>query len=201
MEKEQIKITFIGMDSSDAMRDYVLEKLSKFQNLLDKVISLEVVFTENVHNRGVATDFTIEINASVPKTGIYVQEIGENMYALIDTATDVLERRLNRYFDKTNQWEGKEPWKFIEAEAQFDGMEADEEEGAINNYSNYKPKIVSRRKLSDMRPMEEAEAVESMELSGMKQILFKSNSTGNYSMIYKIDSGGYVLVEPDEDLG
>jgi len=199
MKENQITVTFQGMDSSDAMKSYMFEKLDKFDNFMEKVISSEVIFTENVHNKGVATDFKVEIIANVPKTRIYVEEVGENMYALIDKATDVFGRRIKRYFDMLNKWEGKEPWKYLEAEAQFnetDDNNVTEESGV----TTYIPKISLRRKIDEMRPMEEAEAIEMMELSGKKQILFRNSETDKYSMIYKLDNGNYVLEEPEDEL-
>lgn len=198
MKENQIKITFHGMDSSEAMKSYILEKIGKFDNFLEKVTFIEIVFTENIHNKGIATDYKVEINAVVPRTNVFVEEIGDNMYALIDKASDVFARRLKRYFEKTNQWEGKEPWKYLEAEAQFENEEEDDDDDI--SFATYIPKISVRRKIKEMRPMEEAEAIEYMELSGSKQILFKNLATGQFSMIYKLENGSYCLEEPDEEL-
>jgi putative sigma-54 modulation protein len=48
-----------------------------------------------------------------------------------------------------------------------------------------------------MEPIQEAEAIERMELSGYDQYLFKNKNTGKISMIYRRNYGGYGLVEPE----
>jgi len=57
--------------------------------------------------------------------------------------------------------------------------------------------IVKRKVIKDMEPIQEAEAIERMELSGYDQYLFKNKNTGKISMIYRRNYGGYGLVEPE----
>ena len=81
----------------------------------------------------------------------------------------------------------------LEADAQ---LEESDVEGDI--YENYVPTIAVRKKIEDMSPLEEGEAIERMELLGYDQLLFRSKSTGKISMIYKREQGGYGLVEPED---
>ena len=72
----------------------------------------------------------------------------------------------------------------------------DEEPVIEDNYIDYVPKVVTRKKLEDMSPISEAEAIERMELAGDNQILFKNSKTSKFSMIYKNYKSQYCLVEP-----
>ena len=65
-----------------------------------------------------------------------------------------------------------------------------------DQYSDYVPTIAVRKKIQDMRPLEEGEAIERMELLGCDQLLFRNKGTGKISMVYKRVKGGYGLVEP-----
>lgn len=60
--------------------------------------------------------------------------------------------------------------------------------------------MTARRKMHEMRPMDEAEAIEFMELMGHKQLLFKNKKTDKISMVYKREVGGYGLVEPQDEV-
>jgi putative sigma-54 modulation protein len=62
----------------------------------------------------------------------------------------------------------------------------------------YIPKITKRKTMDDMTPLEEAEAIERMEMAGYDQYLFKNKSTNKISMIYRRIDGGYGLVEPKD---
>ena len=57
---------------------------------------------------------------------------------------------------------------------------------------------VTQNTIEELRPLEEAEAIELMELSGKNQLLFKSSKTSKISMVYKMPNGLYGLVEPDD---
>lgn len=196
MNIEQAQIMFSGMESSDALQSYVFEKIGKHTVFLERATSMDVRLIDNSHHKGVKTDFRIEVDVLLPKTKIHVDATGDNMYSMIDIASDMLGRRLKRYHDKFNQWEGIEPWKLEEVDV------IAEEESTVepDNYTNYVPKVTARRKMHDMRPMEEAEAIEFMELMGHKQLLFKNSKTGKISMVYKREFGGYGLVEPQEEV-
>lgn len=196
MKIEELQIKFISMDSTEAIKDYVFQKVGKYENLLEKAIKGEVILKERVHRRGVDKDFRIDINISMPKSLIIVQEAGEDLYAIIDKATDTLARRLKRYSDRLSQWEGEEPWKIVHAQEALAEFEPEEE---YEQYSDYVPKIAVHKKIEDLHPRDYAEAIEEMELKGFNQFLFK-NKKGQFAMIYKRQDGSYGLVEPADDL-
>lgn len=192
MQIEDIKINFVGMDSTDALKDYVVEKLSKFQNVLDKATHVEVFLKQAVAHRGAAGDFILNINVSVPGAVIRVEERGENMYALIDFGTDTLFTRFKRYQNKLSNWEGKESWKDIEI---ANSVLEDDYEDSEDPYLNYEPTIVARHSLENRNPMYEAEAIESMELGGQTAVLFRNAKTNKITMICKNNRGEYELTE------
>ena len=196
MFKDKIKISFVGMEPSDSLKEYIIEKLEKKKKLLKEATLIEVFFKENVHSRGVKEDFRVNITVTLPNSPIRVEESGEDMYANIDLAMDTLDRRLKRYMDKRGNWEGIKPWKVLEAEAALQAL-TQEVEGELDDYSDYVPTIAVRKSVKDIGPMEEAEAIERMELLGYDQFLFLNKATGKMSMIYRRRRGGYGLVEPE----
>jgi putative sigma-54 modulation protein len=198
MNEKNIQISFVGMEPTESLKKYVLEKLEKHERFLDKATSIEVVLKENKYSRGIDKDFRIDINIVLPQAPVRVEVVGGDMYANIDEATDILVRRLKRYTDKESYWEGKTPWKILEADAALEALrEEDEKE---DSYTDYVPKIAVRKKITDMSPIEEAEAIEKMELLGYDQLLFKNKNTGKISMVYRRTKGGYGLVEPDNGI-
>jgi len=198
MKIEDIKISFIGMEPTEALKKYCLEKISKSQHLWSEATSIEIALKEFKHSRGVKNNFRIDINIKLPNSLVRVEVTGEDMYANIDEATDTISRRLKRYHERSSYWEGVTPWRVLEADALTQEIEEDMEH---LDYTDYSPSIVVRKELEDMSPMQEAEAIEKMELSGYDQILYRDKQTGKISMIYKRKYGGYGLVEPgDTDL-
>jgi len=199
MEEKDIQVSFVGMDPTEALKKYVLEKIMKKENLFTDATSIEVFFKEFVHSKGVKHDFRVDINVKLPNTVVRVEESGSDMYANIDKGTDTLFRRLKRYNDKKEYWEGKASWKILEAQEAIRALE--EESGVeVDDYSDYIPKIAKRKIVEDMSPIEEGEAIERMELSGYDQYLFRNKSNNKICMLYKRKQGGYGLVEPKEGI-
>lgn len=199
MEEKDIQISFVGMDPTEALKKYILEKLMKKEILFTDATSIEVFFKEFVHSKGVKHDFRVDINVKLPNTVVRVEESGSDMYANIDKGTDTLFRRLKRYNDKKEYWEGKASWKILEAQEAIRALE--EESGVeVDDYSDYIPKIATRKIVEDMSPIEEGEAIERMELSGYDQYLFRNKSNNKICMLYKRKQGGYGLVEPKDGI-
>ncbi len=184
------------MEPSDALKSYLEEKITKHEELFKDISAVDVVLKENVNAKGVDKDFTLMVNVILPRAVVRVQESGEDMYAIIDKGTDILVRRLRRYYDRRSNWDGTTPWRVLEAQ---EALEIDIDE-VVESYSDYAPKISLRKKLSDLTPMPEGEAIEKMELMGDCQILFKNSATGKVSMIYTEREGSYVIVEPSDSL-
>lgn len=195
MTIEDIQITFVGMKPTQALKNYIVEKVDKYEHLWSEATGIEVVLKEYVTRRGVKDDFRVDINVKLPRSIVRVEENGENMYAIIDTATDTLARRLKRYQGKKEYWEGVTPWKVLEADAHLESVE---NQSPNDQYSDYTPTIATRKRIDDMTPLEEGEAIEKMELLGYDQFLFRNKSTGKISMLYRRFKGGYGLVEPSD---
>ncbi len=198
MLEKDIKISFVGMDPTEPLKKYILEKLSKKENLLEDATSIEVFFKQSRYTKGVDSDFRVDINVKLPETLIRVEETSSDMYVNIDNAMNVIGRRLSRYRDMRDTWSGKKPWKIVEAESELDALVEDDTE--VEEFSSYVPKIAKRKVVEDMSPLEEGEAIERMEMAGYDQYLFRSKKTGKMSMIYRRKNGGYGLVEPLEGI-
>lgn len=194
-----ITVSFVGMEPSDALRDHALEKLTKHENLLDTLTSGEIILSSGVAARGVENDFRLDVNYFLSGKKVHVEEVGKDMYAMVNTASDKLFRRLKRFNDKKRQWEGDIPWKVIEANEALDVVDEDRIVES-DSFTDYVPNVAVRKKISDMTPLEEAEAIELMELGGYNQYLFKNKSNGKICIVYRRERGGYGLVEPGDGL-
>ena len=188
-----IQIQFLGLKPTQPIKKYILEKIEKHKHLYKEATSIEVYVKENVNRRGVDSDFRIDINVVLPKSTVRVEVVGSNMYANIDQASDIMARRLKRYNDRKKYWEGSIPWRVLEADVLNEDLKEQDDE-----FSLYIPKIAVRKKVEDMSPMEEAEAIERMELWGYNQLLFRNKATGKISMVYRREKGDYGLVEPTD---
>ena len=194
MTPKDIQITFIGMEPTEALKKYTKEKIGKYEHLWKDATSIEVFLKENVKAKGVKHDFKIDINAKLPNKPIRIEEEGEDMYANIDKASDILARQLKKTEEKKKFWEIDRPWKILGI-----GKSKEDEEIEDEKHYAYIPKIKSRKELKKLERYQEQEAIERMEMSEFDQMMFRHRETGRICMAYKRKKGGYGLVELNEE--
>ncbi len=190
---EKFKITFSGMEPTESLKDYALEKFGKHEHLLELILSADIIMIENTGRKGVDKDFELSVTASVPRTRVHVDDRGEDMYALIDTVSEKFYRLLQRYRDRLDEWQGAKPWQ--ELEELTNGFKQE------TTFTAYKPKILVRRRMLDLSPMTEAEAIENMELQGWDQYMFKNGKNGRLAVVYKVNDNYGIIEEPNNVIG
>ncbi|MBN2100767.1 ribosome-associated translation inhibitor RaiA [Candidatus Dojkabacteria bacterium] len=195
MALPEIKVSGHGMEITDAIKDYVEDKISKYEKIFDIATSISVECSDNVTARGVDRDFSVEIMMHLPNVIARVEKSGPELYALVDEVTDILVRKVKKYKETKRKWEGSESWKAVEM---TEDLEPDTDIEEDRYVAAYVPKIVRRKKLEDCTPVTEAEAIERMEMLDYDSYLFKNANTGKYSMVYRRRHGGYGVVEPCE---
>jgi putative sigma-54 modulation protein len=186
MTPKDIQITFVGMEPTESLKQYCIDKVSKYKHLWKDATSIEIFLKENVPAKGVKHDFIININVHIPNKEIRIEEVGKEMYANIDKATDILARQLKKTEEKKKFWDIKRPLKILGI-----GREEDVED---DKHYAYIPKIKSRKELKKLEKYEELEAIERMEMSGFNQMMFENRDSGEICMVYKREKDGYGLV-------
>jgi putative sigma-54 modulation protein len=194
MTPKDIQITFVGMEPTEALKKYTKEKIGKYKNLWKDATSIDVYLKENIQAKGVKNDFQVNINVNIPKNTIRIEHKGEDMYANIDKATDILARQLKKTEEKRHFWELKRPLKIFGI-----GKTQEDEEIEDEKHYAYIPKIKSKKELKKLERYQEQEAIERMEMSGFNQMMFRHRETGRICMAYKREKGGYGLVELREE--
>ncbi|MDD2557460.1 MAG: ribosome-associated translation inhibitor RaiA [Desulfuromonadaceae bacterium] len=180
----QIAVTFRHMDSSDPVREYVEEKLTRVKKYIEEPIEAQAVLEVEKKIRNIAevvlTAKGVTIKASA--------EVNDDMYAAIDAVVDKIERQLKRYKEKLKDHsprKGKGRFitkTIIEAASIDDG--ADE------------PKVVTTRSFS-IKPMSVDEAVMQMDLMYKDFLVFTDDSTEDVNVIYRRKDGNYGLIVPE----
>jgi ribosomal subunit interface protein len=100
MKASDMRITFDGLETSEALKNYTIEKLEKHQNFLENAISGEAILVEEISKKGISNDFKISMNISLPGKEIHVEELGEDMYVIIDRVVNTLMRILRKRHEK-----------------------------------------------------------------------------------------------------
>lgn len=94
----QIQITGKNMQLSEAIKDYVTEKMSalnKFYN--EKIIRAEVVLGLNSDHHNKGDKFFAECKLDVPGKNLFAIKEEDSLYKAVDKIRDYLELELKKY--------------------------------------------------------------------------------------------------------
>ena len=182
------KLSGRNVDVTDAMRDYVEEKLSRLDRFSDQITDARVTLTvRDVRDAGRRN--RVEVQLNVPHGIIRAEEHHADMYAAIDRAGDVLERQLRKF--KTKYMRHRQ-----DALPQPEpGLPEADVAAGVDDVAEFRPEIV-RTKRFDVRPMSPEDAVTQMEALGHDFYVFKNMDSGGCGVVYRRRDGHYGLIEP-----
>ncbi|MHC4887471.1 MAG: ribosome hibernation-promoting factor, HPF/YfiA family [Planctomycetota bacterium] len=94
----KINITGRHFDVSDAIREYIDEKVKRLDRTFDGVSELDVLLKAD--DRSLHCEFILHIKN---KPSIVIDVADESIYAAIDLATDKAQRQLRRHKERTKE--------------------------------------------------------------------------------------------------
>ena len=159
-----------------AIKEYVIEKISKLEKYFDKANEI----TANILVKVKGFDQTIEVTIPTQNFTIRSEESAENLYAAIDLVVDKIERQIRKNKTKINKIE-----KNAVKKLNLSYIEDQEEE----------ENKITRRKTLNTKPMSEDEAILQMEMLGHDFFIFKDCSTSKVSILYKRKDNNYGIIE------
>lgn len=180
------KISGRNLEITEALRDYVSNKLSRLDRFNDNITEARVVMSVR-EARDSDRRNRIEVQINIPGEIIRAEESNSDMYAAVDRVVDVLERRLRKF--KT---------KLLKRRHDHDNVitEIPTPEDTAHEDQYVHPEIV-RSKRFEMRPMSPEDAAVNMEALGHDFYVFVNSQTSHTAVVYRRRDGHYGLIEPN----
>ena len=172
----QISVTFRQLEPTDALKNYVTDRLSKFQRYLEGPVEAHVVLGLEKFRH--LADVTIDSNGRIIKG----KEENTDMYAAIDLVMDKIDMQLKKFRDKQRGAKGDRSARTAAV------VEAEAEEAPL-------PTV--RRKQVEVSPLQVDDAIELLQSSGDDLLVFTNVASGGLNILYRRQDGNFVLVEPD----
>ncbi len=166
---------------TQAMNDYIKEKLGKLDKYLKDTDSVRANVIVKVKNHEQKVEITIPLKSYILRT----EESKEDFYAAVDKATDKLERQIRKNKTRIMSKKTKNDYDFALSEIE-----------ATDDYKEEESKIIKRKKI-DIKPMDEEEAILQMELLGHQFYVYKDSNTDKMAVIYKRNDGNYGVIESE----
>ncbi|MBW7452511.1 ribosome hibernation-promoting factor, HPF/YfiA family [Paenibacillus sepulcri] len=165
---------------TDAMRDYVVKKLSRLDRYFEEPIS-ESTVTMSVTKGKHAVEVTIPLTNAF----LRAEEKSDDMYASIDVVVDKLERQIRKHKTRINRKFRQESgikMLFKDETSPVKVLEEDDYE-------------LVRTKRFMLKPMDVEEAILQMNMVGHSFFMFANVDTKEVNVVYKRDDGKYGLLE------
>ena len=172
-----ITVTFRHVDSTESLKEYAEEKLSKIDKYFDYPIEAHIVLTAEKFRR--MADVTLNVNGAVIKA----DEETEDMYSAIDQVMDKIEIQVKRYRDKIRNRRSK-------SENQMGIGQTDETLDTVVD----EPGIEVEKLVA--KPMDPEEAAMQFTMSQQDFLVFRNSRSGEINVIHKRKDGNLGLIEP-----
>ena len=178
-------------------RDYITTKVNRLARHLPGITTATVeIASRNAKARDsrVVAQITLDIDGTMLRG----EERGPNTRVALDSAIDVMDRRVARYKAKAYRTEqSKKAGKSVSPKTMDVPVEADPEGAVDEEEIGEAGGRVVRVKRFPLKPMTLDEAAFQMELLGHDFFLFLNSETSGYDLLYKRRDGAYGLIKPE----
>jgi putative sigma-54 modulation protein len=178
-----VSVTFRHVESSDALKDYAIRKLSKMDRYLDSPMEANVVL-------GIEK-FRHQADITVTGDGLKIkgsEETGD-MYSAIDLAMEKIEKQLKRFREKPRTIKAGRNLKALGARLNVIAASSDEETAS--------PQIIRSRSM-EAKPMDLDEAVIQLKSGNDEILVFTNSQSAALNILYRRRDGNLGLIEPEQ---
>lgn len=191
-----IQITGRNVEVTDPMKDYAMEKISKIERFINRIIDVNVIMDIQ------KLDHRVEIILTFGHMKITSTASSTDMYASIDKAVAKLEAQLRRYKSKIQDHHARGlaivdmNVNVLKKPSEEEDFEADMEEEGAEKDNRFHPHAIIKQESLPLKTLTYDEAVMKMELSGDSFLIFKNEEDQKLKVIYRRKDENYGIIEP-----
>lgn len=179
-----MKINIRGqkLEITDPIKKHIENKLTRLEKYFNKPEEVNVHVLAKV--KGI--NQTIEVTIPINKVTLRAEESHSDLYAAVDLVIDKLDAQIRRNKDKLKKRRTGDSNEFNFADNLPDeDLEKDIEKGIV------------KRKIIELKPMDEEEAILQMEMLNHDFFLFKNIDKECFSVIYRRKDGNYGVIDTE----
>jgi ribosomal subunit interface protein len=187
----------------DHLKEFATRKLSKLERILDRILKVEVEFSEE-HNPRIADKHCVEVTLKTKAHTLRAQATGGDPMSAVESAVKKIEGQVKKLKDKR-----VERWKGGATTRRTKGLTSPEHAGSTRNGSERPiesqevpeqveadgPRITKRKRF-DVKPMTAEEAVLQMDTLGHDFYLYLDAESEQAGVVYRRRDGSFGLIEP-----
>jgi putative sigma-54 modulation protein len=173
-----ITVTFRHLESTDALRDYAREKVSRIKKYVGTPADVAVVLSLEKHRH--QAEITLNTNGIT----VNAKDVTEDMYAAIDLAVDKLERQVKKHKEKIKDH------KPGERTARYNIVSSEPVLPAQGE------RIIKTESIF-IKPMSIDEAIMQIDVMNNDFLVFTNAQTQKVNVLYRRRDGYLGLIEPE----
>jgi putative sigma-54 modulation protein len=173
-----ITVTFRHLESTDALRDYAREKVSRIKKYVGTPADVAVVLSLEKHRH--QAEITLNTNGIT----VNAKDVTEDMYAAIDLAVDKLERQVKKHKEKIKDHKPGERTARYNIVSSEPALPAQGE------------RIIKTESIF-IKPMSVDEAIMQMDVMNNDFLVFTNAQTQKVNVLYRRRDGYLGLIEPE----
>ncbi len=178
----EVKIFSRNITVSQNLEDQIQRKVSGLDKYLDDIVEARVDLA-STNARSADEREVVQITVQGKGFILRAEERSNDIVSALNIASDTIQNRIQRFKGKRSQ-----RWK--------QGLDVSEEFAPLDDDEDDTPVIVRRKQFS-LRPMDEWEAIEQMELLGHNNFfVFYNAKTEKINVLYKRHDGTLGLIDP-----
>lgn len=171
------------LDLTDKIHEYTTKKVSRLQRFLNEIGDCRVDLAYAKTARNASDRFIAQITIRGKGFILRSEERADGIFAAIDATVDKMTRQIERF-------KGKRFDHRIEGASE-------EISEPVEELAEETAPLIVRRKSFTLTPMDEAEALEQLQLLGHEDFfVFFNANTNKVNVLYKRRDGTYGLIDP-----
>jgi putative sigma-54 modulation protein len=178
----EVSIFSRNITVTDDLREQIERKVSGLDRYLEDILDARVDLAET-NARNVDERDVVQITVKGKGFILRAEERSSDILIALNLAVATLQKRIRRYKGKRNQ-----RWKQAAEPSEFEEIEEENWE---------EQPVIARRKQFSLRPMDEWEAIEQMELLGHTNFfVFYNAQTEAINVLYRRYDGTLGIIQP-----
>lgn len=182
----ELDIQARNMEVTDRINDYIEKKASKLDKFLPAIEETRIELVYEKSARSAADRHIAQITVRGKNMLLRSEERADDIFAAFDTALDRIQRQIDRY--KGKRYRGRGDGRSAADVVPMPEMDMEDDE---------EPVIVRSKKFT-LIPMNEAEAIEQMQLLGHNNFFIFFDADANcIKVLYRRRNGTYGIIVPE----
>ena len=182
-----------NIEITDAIRDYVNQKIEKAVSHFDQIVTGLDVNLSVAKNPRIAASQVAEVTIYANGATIRAEEASEHLYASIDLVADKISRQLRKYKERNfTKKDRTDSAKELGEELDLELLDYN----LTDNRSATLPAEVVRTKYFAMSALTIEEAIAQLQLVDHDFYMYRSVETGEVNVVYRRKHGGFGAIQP-----